>query len=103
MDFWRDHQKVRLLGSGSYGSAVLYVNRSTAAHYVVKEVDISVMDRCSAKIAEQEAKILMALRHPNIVACQASWVQAGRLFIVMEYCSQGVFSLSVPASEALRG
>ena len=90
MDFWRDHQRVRLLGKGSYGSAVLFVNKATAAHYVVKEVDLKVMDRANARIAEQEAKILLALRHPNIVACHSSWVQGGKLFIVMEYCAHGV-------------
>ncbi|KAK9916124.1 hypothetical protein WJX75_008944 [Coccomyxa subellipsoidea] len=54
-----------------------------------EEVDISRMTRKDAAEAEQEAKILLALHHPNIVACSLSWVEHGKLHIVTEYCSQG--------------
>lgn len=90
MNFWRDHERVKLLGKGSYGSAVLFKSKRTAARYVVKEVDLSTLNQADARVAEQEAKILLALNnHPNIVACQSSWVEHNRLYIVMEFCSQG--------------
>ena len=38
------------------------------------------------------SQILLALHHPNIVACSLSWVERGKLHIVMEYCSEGATS-----------
>ena len=57
MDFWESHEKIRELGKGSYGSAVLIKSKSSGQQYVVKEVDISRMNRKHAKEAEQEAKV----------------------------------------------
>ena len=37
----------------------------------------------------QEAKLLAALHHPNIVACVESFTERGRLCIVQDYCAGG--------------
>jgi NIMA (never in mitosis gene a)-related kinase len=39
--------------------------------------------------ALQEAKLLSALHHPNIVTCYESFTERGRLCIVMDFCSGG--------------
>lgn len=56
-DFWTSHIRLKELGKGSYGSALLYRCKSSGKDYVVKEVDISRMSRKDAAIAEQEAKV----------------------------------------------
>jgi NIMA (never in mitosis gene a)-related kinase len=58
-DFWDAHVRVKELGKGSYGSAVLYKSKKSGRDYVVKEVDVSRMSSKDAQAAEQEAKVLI--------------------------------------------
>ena len=37
----------------------------------------------------QEAKLLSALHHPNIVTCLESFTERGKLCIVQDYCAGG--------------
>ncbi len=57
MDFWDSHEKIRELRKGSYGSAVLFRNKRSGREFVVKEVDVSRLNRKDAREAEQEAKV----------------------------------------------
>jgi len=34
-------------------------------------------------------QLLKALKHPNIVSCKESFIEDGKLCIVMDYCSEG--------------
>jgi serine/threonine protein kinase len=45
----------------------------------------------------QEAKLLSALHHPNIVTCYESFTERGRLCIVMDFCSGGGVVASLPS------
>ena len=54
-----------------------------------KEVDISKMPKGEREASLQEAKLLSALHHPNIVTCYESFTERGRLCIVMDFCSGG--------------
>ncbi|GBG00214.1 hypothetical protein Rsub_12995 [Raphidocelis subcapitata] len=83
-------ERVRLLGKGSFGSAVLVNSREDGRQYVVKEVDLRRMPREEREAAHQEAKLLMSLDHPNIVRCHETFISdEGKLCIVMDYCSEG--------------
>jgi serine/threonine protein kinase len=80
----------KVLGKGSFGQAVLVTHKLTGKHYVIKEIDISRMPKAERDASEQEAKVLMALSHPNIVRCTECFVHQGRLLcIVMDWCSEG--------------
>lgn len=57
MDFWEAYDRIQELGKGSYGSAVLVRCKDGGRKLVVKEVDISRMNRKDARKAEQEAKV----------------------------------------------
>lgn len=41
------------------------------------------------KDAQNEAKILEKLAHPNIVNCTETFVQDDHLCLIMEYCEKG--------------
>ncbi len=49
----------KLLGKGSFGSAVLCVSKLDGKNYVIKEVDISRMPNAEREAAEQEAKVCL--------------------------------------------
>ncbi|KAK9809093.1 hypothetical protein WJX72_009300 [[Myrmecia] bisecta] len=81
--------KGKLLGKGSYGAAFLVSSKLDGKKYVIKEIDVSRLPRKEREAAEQEAKVLLALNHPNVVSCKESFVEGGKLLIVMDYCSEG--------------
>ena len=83
------YEKIKILGSGSFGKAWLAVNIKKKRQVVIKEVRI---DSASEKELEQtlsEVKILAKCRHVNIVLYQDAFVQSGLLNIVMEYAENG--------------
>ncbi|WIA14899.1 hypothetical protein OEZ85_001614 [Tetradesmus obliquus] len=84
-----NYSKGKLLGKGSFGSAWLCTSKLDAKNYVIKEVDISRMPRAERESAEQEAKLLLALKHPNIVRCKECFTSGSKLCIVMDWCSEG--------------
>ncbi|KAL6750076.1 kinase-like domain-containing protein [Haematococcus lacustris] len=79
----------KVLGKGSFGSAVLVESKVDGKKYVIKEIDISRMPKAERESAEQEAKLLMALNHPNIVRCTECFTHQSKLCIVMDWCSEG--------------
>ena len=52
---------------------------------VVKQVDVSGMDRSARRAARREVMILSHLKHPNIIHHYESFEDAGKLCIVTEY------------------
>ncbi|KAK3285102.1 hypothetical protein CYMTET_7268 [Cymbomonas tetramitiformis] len=80
--------RIKVLGKGSFGQAVL-VKDKKGAFSVIKEIDVSKMPKSEKEAAEQEVKVLMSLKHPNIVCCTDSFTERGKLCIVMDYCDGG--------------
>lgn len=114
-----NYVKAQLLGKGSFGAAFLATSKRDGKKYVLKEIDISRMQKKEREAAEQEAKVplhvhvqcklhgrgalsmlpmllqvLQALHHPNVVSCKEAFTSLGKLIIVMDYCSEGVHLLS---------
>ncbi|PNW87779.1 hypothetical protein CHLRE_01g001800v5 [Chlamydomonas reinhardtii] len=79
----------KVLGKGSFGCAILVTNKLDNKNYVIKEIDISRMPKAERDASEQEAKLLMALNHPNIVRCIECFTHMNKLCIVMDWCSEG--------------
>ena len=58
--------------------------------YVLKKVDLRNASKRERKAAEQEAKLLSKLRHPNIVSYKDSFETDDKyLYIAMGYCEGG--------------
>eukprot|EP00931_Biecheleriopsis_adriatica_P104333 TRINITY_DN79016_c0_g1_i1.p1 TRINITY_DN79016_c0_g1~~TRINITY_DN79016_c0_g1_i1.p1 ORF type:complete len:840 (+),score=193.39 TRINITY_DN79016_c0_g1_i1:89-2608(+) len=83
------YERLRELGRGSYGCAVLVRERQTRKQRVVKEIDLSRMPASAQREAKNEVDVLKSLSHPNIVAYCDSFMEGRSLCIVMEYADGG--------------
>lgn len=86
------YEKVRILGRGSYGTAVLV--RITGGFEpgllrVIKEVELDRVDEKNRTEALREAEVLKSLSHPNIIAYDEALLVDTRLCIVMEHADGG--------------
>ncbi|BFZ14506.1 hypothetical protein BsWGS_17545 [Bradybaena similaris] len=83
------YNRVRQIGEGAFGRAVLVKEKTTAKQFVVKEINITKMSTKEREQARKEVAVLAQLKHPNIVAYVESFEERGSLYIVMNYCSGG--------------
>lgn len=80
------YKRIKLLGEGSFGKAYLVESVADGSLCVIKQVDLSKMSEQEKKDTLKEAKILEALRHPNIVKFREVYkTKKGKLCIVMDY------------------
>jgi len=89
-------QRVKLLGRGAYGSAVLVRDKVGGSQLrVVKEIDLSKIPAAAQREAQREADVLRSLSHSNIVAYHDTFFEGSRLCIVMEFADGGDLSGAV--------
>eukprot|EP00929_Paragymnodinium_shiwhaense_P115210 TRINITY_DN8393_c0_g1_i1.p1 TRINITY_DN8393_c0_g1~~TRINITY_DN8393_c0_g1_i1.p1 ORF type:complete len:436 (+),score=108.59 TRINITY_DN8393_c0_g1_i1:159-1466(+) len=84
----RGYTKVKEIGQGSYGKAVL-VNDRDGKSYVMKIIDMSKMDSKQRKDAINEVKVFSSLKHPYVVSYRESFTENRSLAIVMDYAEGG--------------
>merc|ERR1719253_2385986 len=84
----RGYTKLKDIGSGSYGKAVLVQDREGKL-YVMKIIDMSRMDQKQRKDAINEVRVLSSLKHPYIVSYRESFTENKSLAIVMDYADGG--------------
>ena len=77
--------RVRKIGEGSFGQALLVKGRKDGKHYVIKEINFVKMNRRERDEARKEVKVLSQMKHPNIVAYQDSFEGRGRVHFYMMY------------------
>ncbi|KAL5014733.1 hypothetical protein ScPMuIL_009003 [Solemya velum] len=80
---------VRNIGKGSYGEVSLGRHKRDRKQYVLKKINLKKASKRERKSAEQEAKLLSKLKHPNIVSYKDSFEKDGYLYIAMQYCEGG--------------
>ena len=84
------YQKVKLLGEGSFGKAFLVRRVTDSNMCVMKMIDIGRMSEKEKKETLQEARLLEAFSHPNIVTfIEVFKTKRGKLCILMDYCDGG--------------
>ncbi|KAI0222056.1 hypothetical protein LSAT2_026685 [Lamellibrachia satsuma] len=84
------YSRIRVIGRGSYGEVWLVKHKKDKKQYVLKKMDIHNASKRERKAAEQEAKLLSKLRHPNIVSYKDSFqANDGFLYIAMGFCEGG--------------
>lgn len=81
--------RVKKIGEGSFGKALLVKKKADGKQYVIKEIGISKMSPKERQESRREVKVLAQLKHPNIVSYQESFEENGNLYIVMDYCEAG--------------
>lgn len=82
------YAKIRDIGQGSYGKAML-VQDQEGKLYVMKTIDMSAMDKKQRRDAINEVRVLSALKHPYIVSYRESFSEKSILAIVMDYADGG--------------
>lgn len=82
------YTKVKEIGSGSYGKAIL-VKDPEGQNFVLKAIDISRMDAKERRDAVNEVKVLSSLKHPYVVSYRESFLEGRTLCIVMDYAEGG--------------
>lgn len=83
------YAKIRTIGKGSYGYAVLVKEKSSGQLYVMKVIDVAKMDRQQKEDALNEIHVLRALHHPFIITYVESFLDKRCLCIVMEHAEGG--------------
>ncbi|CAD8064491.1 unnamed protein product [Paramecium primaurelia] len=83
------YKKIRVVGKGSFGYALLAQALSNKKNYIVKIIDISKMDRKQREEALNEVHVLKAMRHPYIITYRESFMEKKCLCIVMDYADGG--------------
>lgn len=83
------YRKVKVIGKGSFGYALLVQSVSDKKLYVMKIIDVSRMDRKQKEEALNEVHVLKAMRHPYIVTYRESFMDKRCLCIVMDYADGG--------------
>ncbi|XP_067454914.1 interferon-induced very large GTPase 1-like [Thunnus thynnus] len=80
------YEKVRKIGKGGFGKAILVKSKEDGHQYVIKEIDISGMSPEERQKAQKEVEVLANMSHPNIVQYKESFEVKDCLCIVMDYC-----------------
>ena len=83
---FEEYSKVKLLGEGSFGKAFLVRRVKDGNQCVMKMIDIHRMSDKEKREVVQEAKLLEALSHPNIVQfIEVFKTKKGKLCIIMDF------------------
>lgn len=85
------YTKVRNIGKGNMGTAFLAKDNEDGRFYVIKQVDLAKLNKKERQQSLNEAKVLSALRHPNIINYVDSFLakKTDHLCIVMEFADGG--------------
>ncbi|XP_047231160.1 serine/threonine-protein kinase Nek1 isoform X1 [Girardinichthys multiradiatus] len=84
-----NYEKVKQIGEGSFGKAILVKSKDDRRQYVIKEIGISGMSSKERQESRREVAVLANMSHPNIVQYKESFEEEGCLYIVMDYCEGG--------------
>ncbi|XP_064004896.1 serine/threonine-protein kinase Nek1 isoform X12 [Pogoniulus pusillus] len=93
--------KVRKIGEGSFGKAILVKAKENGQQYVIKEINISKMSSKEREESRREVAVLANMKHPNIVLYRESFEENGCLYIVMDYCEGGDLFKKINAQKGI--
>ncbi|NXG59552.1 NEK1 kinase, partial [Hemiprocne comata] len=93
--------KVRKIGEGSFGKAILVKAKENDQQYVIKEINISKMSNKEREESRREVAVLANMKHPNIVLYRESFEENGCLYIVMDYCEGGDLFKKINAQKGI--
>ncbi|XP_023340046.1 serine/threonine-protein kinase Nek8 [Eurytemora carolleeae] len=85
----KDYEKIRMVGKGAFGAAILYRKREDGLMVIIKEINMMDLNANERQMALNEVKVLATLDHPNIVSYHDSFEKDGVLMIEMEYADGG--------------
>ncbi|CBY23261.1 unnamed protein product [Oikopleura dioica] len=84
-----EFERIKDLGKGSFGCAILVRRKSDNKQLVIKEISLAHLSTKDINDARKEATFLKELTHPNIVSYEGCFERNNRLNILMEFCEGG--------------
>ncbi|XP_053686919.1 serine/threonine-protein kinase Nek8 [Sabethes cyaneus] len=86
------YRRMRTVGQGSFGIAVLYERLLDGQAVVMKQINLSDLTKSERDLAMNEVEVFSKLHHPNIIAYLGSFIRGDYLFIEMEFADGGTLS-----------
>lgn len=83
------YRKIKRIGIGSFGQALLVQSVVDRKCYVMKVINVGNMDKKQKQDALNEVRVLKAMRHPYIITYRESFMDRKFLCIVMDYADGG--------------
>lgn len=101
MSSMKKYKKLKYLGKGSYGAALLVELRSNPAQkFVIKEIVIGHLKQSEQQAAKNEAEVLHQMTHSNITMYIESFVESSKLYIVMEHADGGDLGAAIQSRKS---
>ena len=91
-----NYTKVRIIGTGSFGTVWLAHSKEKRRNYVLKQIPLSIVEEQQRNFVLNEVKVLSQLRHMNIIRYKEAFLSNGFLCISMEYAHGGWWFSFVP-------
>ncbi|XP_041376669.1 uncharacterized protein LOC121389122 [Gigantopelta aegis] len=85
-------EKIRTVGKGAYGAAVLYKKKDDDSLVILKEINMHDLNASERQLALNEVSVLALLDHPNIISYYDSFEEDGVLMIEIEYADGGTLA-----------
>lgn len=85
-----NYTKLRIIGTGSFGTVWLIRTKERRRNYVLKEISLSLVEERQRGFILNEVKVLSQLRHMNIIRYKEAFFSNGFLCISMEYANEGL-------------
>uniref|UniRef100_A0A1B0DJM5 non-specific serine/threonine protein kinase n=1 Tax=Phlebotomus papatasi TaxID=29031 RepID=A0A1B0DJM5_PHLPP len=92
-----EFERLKVVGRGSFGIAVLYRRRSDKTLVVLKQVKLSELSTEERAMAMNEVEVFSKLHHPNIISYLGSFLRGDLLLIEMEYAEGGTLAQVIAA------
>lgn len=90
--FKAKYRKIKTIGKGSFGEAVLVRSKADGKRYIVKAIESANMTPKEKRDVQNEIRILAAVNHPNIIRYLEHFEDGSLIFIAMEYADGGDLS-----------
>jgi len=89
----KQYDRIRVIGKGSFGTAIVHRRRADCSLVVLKEIDLRRFKCEQEKLAAiNEARIMSKLSHVNIIKYYNAYATDTKLIIEMEYASIGTLA-----------
>ncbi|GMR51068.1 hypothetical protein PMAYCL1PPCAC_21263, partial [Pristionchus mayeri] len=86
------YERIRVVGKGAFGSAILYRRKDDDSLVIIKEINMHDLAANERQLALNEVNLLSRLDHPCIVSYFDSFEEDGILMIEMEYADGGTLA-----------
>ena len=87
--FAQKYNNIKILLKDGIKEVSLLENKENKQKIIMKEIDISKLNEKEKEMSEQEGKILLKLKHPNIINCYGFYYEKDKIIILIEYAEGG--------------